>query len=609
MSQTNDLFAELAQKYIENVSSDSIIDIITFATAPWGLNVNLYPSQKFILKTFYGMELDGIQRDIIVNDDVNEKELYKFSEKEFMQYLIDEGRTNLKEYIPGKSFSELILCCGRRSSKSSMSAIIANYEAYKLLKKENPQKYYGLLTGQEIRITAVSISDDDATGLFEMIFMRSLNCDYLKTRMPKPGTQTYCVFQTDYDINNLGKKATIRIQCGGSSANSLRGKNNIIVIFDEAAFFIDNSNRYSGQEVYNALTPSTATFTNPNTKRCDGKVLTLSSPYSKSGVFWDLYNQSFREPERTLMFKMYTSMLNPHIDPEYLKSKKRANRESFNREFGAEFSDNIASWLDEYELKKLDEFLDKTRTVNLSTGKHGVEYFYGIDLGQKNDGIAISIVHKENSNIILDYTNVWFGSESDIWDYRDSIYRNCKEFSGYDIIPIMAVAEKIKSLCQYFPPKSGWFDQWSGYALDEQLKARNIYAFRPVAVSEGLNMQIFNITKSLITDGILKLFNHPVLISEIQALEIERHSGKFKVHAPSRPGFHDDITTSLSRAVYECHNHYKDNVQYASIAFNKNGVESNAKNANEYFSYLKKRAKQHGGIYEKRNINIGRNRI
>ena len=609
--QNNNIFEGLAQQYYDNVSKKSSIDVISFATSSWGLNVKLLPVQKFVLKCYYGMELDSIEKNIPVKDEVNEKLLHTFTEKEFMTFLIEEGRTNLKEYVPGNEFTELILCCGRRSTKSSLSSIVANYEAYKLLKIANPQKFYPMLAGQEIRITAVSVSDEDATSLFDMVLMRALNCDFLKNRMPKPGTQTYCNFQTDNDIDSFGKnkRASIRVQCGGSSANSLRGKNNIIVIFDEAAFFIDNSNRYSGQEVYNALTPSTATFTNPHTKKCDGKILTLSSPYSKSGIFWNLYNQSYRETDRMLMFKMYTSMMNPTIDPEYLKSKRRQDKQSFSREFGAEFTDNITGWLDDADVKKLDESTDKTRTVSLRQGRPNIEYFYGIDLGQKNDGIAVAIVHKEENCITLDYADVWYGSESDVWDYKDSIYKNCRELSGYDIIPLGIIADRIKKLGEAFPIRSGWFDQWSGFALDEQLKTRGVVALRTQPASEGLNMQIFQGVRGLLTDGLLKIFNHPVLTAELQLLEVERSGGKFKVHAPVRVGFHDDISTAYTRAVHECYNYYKDNTIYASQAFNKNGMETESRSMNEYYSYLKKKSQHHGGLNEKRMPNNIRGRF
>ena len=63
----NNLIAQIANEFISG-SSDEVVDIISFAEAPWGLNLNLYPAQKFVLKCFYGMELDDKSRNIVVND-------------------------------------------------------------------------------------------------------------------------------------------------------------------------------------------------------------------------------------------------------------------------------------------------------------------------------------------------------------------------------------------------------------------------------------------------------------------------------------------------------------------------------------------------------------
>jgi hypothetical protein len=44
------------------------VDIVSFAEAQWGLNIKLFPVQKFILKTFYGLPLDNNEKNILVPD-------------------------------------------------------------------------------------------------------------------------------------------------------------------------------------------------------------------------------------------------------------------------------------------------------------------------------------------------------------------------------------------------------------------------------------------------------------------------------------------------------------------------------------------------------------
>ena len=112
---------DIAQTYRKSKSTMATVDIVTFAEAQWGLNIKLFPVQKFILKTFYGLELDNDDKNIIVPDEMNTKELGRFTETGFMDFLIETGRTNLREYKPNESKRQLVLCCGRRSSKCQSS--------------------------------------------------------------------------------------------------------------------------------------------------------------------------------------------------------------------------------------------------------------------------------------------------------------------------------------------------------------------------------------------------------------------------------------------------------------------------------------------------------
>ena len=66
-------------------------NVLEFVNAPWGLGLGctkdvppLYPVQRFILKCYYGLDMTkGSDRDIIVNDKFNEKELYRFNETDY----------------------------------------------------------------------------------------------------------------------------------------------------------------------------------------------------------------------------------------------------------------------------------------------------------------------------------------------------------------------------------------------------------------------------------------------------------------------------------------------------------------------------------------------
>ena len=144
-------FQDIAETYRKNKATTSTVDVVSFAEAQWGLGQKLFPVQKFILKTLYGLELDNTAKTIVVPDEMNMKEIGRFTESEFMDFLIDTGRTNLKDYTPGKGRRELVLNCGRRSSKcqaedAMIYTSIGSITCGELLRRIKDGENIGLLT-------------------------------------------------------------------------------------------------------------------------------------------------------------------------------------------------------------------------------------------------------------------------------------------------------------------------------------------------------------------------------------------------------------------------------------------------------------------------------
>lgn len=591
------LLAEISKEFVSGAAET--VDIITFVESPWGLGVDLTPVQRFTLKCMYGLPLDDTGKTIEVPDVVNEHVLYTFTEREFLRWLYAEKRCNVEE-TEGRVFQNLILAWGRRSGKSLLAACISNYEMYRLLRQPDPARYYNQSPGSIISILNVAPTDDQAGELFETAQTMAMKCPYIKDRVLR-STMTYFDIQTDTDIRMGRKRASLASISGGCSSNSLRGKNAIVIIMDEMAFFIDNNGRFSGSEVYNALEPSRLTF------RRDGKVICISSPYAKFGKFYELWQDSFQETELTLSFKMYSSMVNaPRCEPAILKAARKANRTKFMCEYGGEFSDTITAWVDdESELKRC--------IVNMSPpgrGIHDVSYYYGIDLGFKNDGTSIAIVHKDmdTNKIHLDYANVWYSGSSDVWEIEDSIYRDCNKFAGLELIRMADIVAEIKELVRWFPAKEGVFDQHNGYALAELFMAEHLPQFAMEAFSDSLNSQVYQLVKRLYAEQLLVLYEHPVLIKEMLTLEAEKRArDKTIVRAPVRRGAHDDISDAYCRAVWKCYNSFKERPANIATGTGGVGMPTRIGKIETQASFIVKRLKSHGehprGLYT-----IGRRR-
>lgn len=437
---------------------------------------------------------------------------------------------------------------------SSITSIIANYELYKLLKKINPQEYYGFPEGQEIAITCVATDGEQAGTLFDMIKSRMLNSKFMSDSIINDSSSTMEI-QTanDIELYGKGKKSTIKVITGGCSSTGLRSKNNLLVILDEAAYFSDNNGKHSGQAVYDALTPSVASFTKSGmTSDGDGRVILLSSPASKSGLFWDSFNYGWNDPDNVLVLKMYSAMVNPTVDSSFLRKEYKKSPTTFMVEYGGEFSENTSAWIEDVEA--FEKCINKSVTNNPSKGVTGVEYYMGIDLGLKNDATAISIVHKEDNKIILDRLDVFFSGSSDIWKFPNSIYKDCIEFSGYDTIPLSKIAERIKELCRWFPIKAGTYDMWAaGFALQEML-GDGYERITMRSYNSGTTNEMWGILEALINEQLLDIWDNNLLIEEIKSLECNRKGGNVIIRAPQREGFHDDASFAFAIACYLCYN-------------------------------------------------------
>ena len=91
-------------------------DIIDFVESSWGLHTRLYPVQKIILKAHYGIPLDDTEADIHISDWRRENWQH-LTEAGYLRYLFDDGRSNIREVVPGEERRQMVLSIGRRSGK------------------------------------------------------------------------------------------------------------------------------------------------------------------------------------------------------------------------------------------------------------------------------------------------------------------------------------------------------------------------------------------------------------------------------------------------------------------------------------------------------------
>lgn len=544
------------------LKDDTERNIIEFSEAPWGLGLGsvsgvppLYPVQKFIFKCYYNLELNNnAEHNIIVRDRFNEKERYRFNEYEYLQFLRDEGRINIKETTGRKEDTRpnLLLVIGRRGTKTTTIGVIVCFETYQLLKKVSPQEYYNIMPDDEIRVTCIATAQEQSSELFRRITGHLERSEYFKKYRNKP-TQSFMLLNTQRDIEQYGgDRSSIRIVAAPCSARGLRSPNNIMVIFDELAhFFEEGGSDKADEAVYEAVTPSIARFNAPDGTP-HGKVISISSPHHKSGKFFKLYERSM-DPDCAdlLMIQAPSWEVDYTLSPKYLRSKYAEGPVSYNSEFGAKFSDRITAWIENEELLRIN-IIPGLRLKEKSYER--IPHFMGIDVGLKNDGTAIAITHIVNelvagemkSFIVLDYIAARYAHDE-----------------GKDFFKPDEMAEWILEVLPKFYIVEGMMDQYYGLALIPMIHDKGFKQVQAVNCSRDFNSKVYqNLMvkmldtalripedKERIVDG--KKTKDLDLITELLKLRATSYSKYIiSVEAPEIKGVHDDLSDAFARSVY-----------------------------------------------------------
>lgn len=584
-------------KPVASATNDSpkIFSVLDYIEQPWGLNMKLFPAQRFLVKLYYHLELDDTLPDdpnkqIVITDMLKTEVKYRLTEKQYLAYLFNEGRCNIGEQDHVRR--ELVLSIGRRAGKTTLSGIFASYEVYRLLNLYNPQEYYGLPNGNRIQIISVATDKDQAGLLFNEVSSHMAKCEYFKPYIAS-NTQTFMNFRTPYDIEKFGKeirnndgkyqslngKASIRVTFKGANGKGLRGAGNVVIILDEVAHFLEKGGA-SADEVYAAVNPSSAAFSrkDPTTGRpaidpitgkeapVESRVILISSPLGKSGLFYNKFDLAMRGglgAENIIAIQAPTWEINPTVPSSYYKESYHADPIKFMVEHGAEFSDQVRGWIErESDLQAC--IRPEMRPKRAAAPK--MPHQMGIDVGLVGDGTAVAITHVEKEEIVLDYHEVWYAGT----DWRESnphletwTTDYAKQLTVEQRLDFDALAEWIEVLCRRFHITAGLFDRHMGIPLEQALFKKGYKQFVSEFFTRDQTSKMFQRAKLHMYNNQLALYDFPLpersklgakhspLIAELLTLQATQVSKNITVvEAPNKVDAHDDMSDALVRAIW-----------------------------------------------------------
>jgi len=227
------------------------------------------------------------------------------------------------------------------------------------------------------------------------------------------------------------QRTTVRFKKGSriialpNSPQLLRGYTANQVICDEGAFFKDDDLVF-----YNVLYPMLATT--------DGTLIVSSTPWSKDSVFYRMCQSKDFSPHIATQAQVVQSGLIKQSFIDEMKAQLPAER--FQREFEAEFVEDVDAWLTQSLIVQcIDSQLQPYDFQDMPKG----EFYVGVDFGKEQDfsvvlvvekvGQVLRSVHVHRFPLKTEYASVigYVKSLQDRWQSVRAVYADITGVGGY----------------------------------------------------------------------------------------------------------------------------------------------------------------------------------
>ena len=535
---------------IEFVESEKYLGLPVQKPTP----IDLYPLQRIMLKAFYAGST-GNESLSLDDEEVKLCKLNNLEDENVSDIFIKQNNGIIK--------SEMVLVWGRRSGKDFCIAILACYEAAKLLESPfgDPYRLYNLGSGAPFTILTVANSSAQAQVLFNEIKDKILKSQYFSDKIVPEGIladQIHLLTPADkirnaemLDRGLPQNPGSVIIRSGHSNSDSLAGISCYCLLLDEIGLYKQTPGSGGGDSIYRTLAPATSTYIRKVTSTdeygketskdvYDGKIICISSPRGKEGIFFDLYRKSPNVKHR-VMCKLPTWVVNPSQTRELLREKfTNMTEEEFMMEFGAEFSGTAGQTFFTRDM------VDKCFYNNMKlkdNGESGYSYFCHLDPATSSHNYALCVCHKE----------IFLNQETGKTDFK-IIVDHIRYWQPLEGKPILTeeVDSYIIGLSKKFNFELVTFDQWNSQHSIEHLKKHSIPA-KMTRFTKRYKIIIYDNLYDLSSSGRLFIPNHDLLKNEMLYLQRRYTPTGYKVFA-KKDGLvkTDDVSDALAGAAYAC---------------------------------------------------------
>lgn len=267
---------------------------------------------------------------------------------------------------------ELWLVIGRRGGKSQIAALLAVFEAAF-------KDYSDRLSPGEVATVMVLACDRRQARTVMRYISGLLHSNAMLERM---------IVREERESIELTNRTVIEVST--ASFRAVRGYTVACVIADEIAFWRSDDSANPDWEILNALRPAMATL--------DGKLIALSSPYSKRGALWDTHRRYFGKPGPILVAQAESRTMNPSLPQRVIDEAMQRDPEAASAEYMA----NFRADLERFVTREVIEAATRPGRPELPYRSEHHYCAFTDPSGGGADGFTLAIGHTEGNQIVVD---------------------------------------------------------------------------------------------------------------------------------------------------------------------------------------------------------------
>lgn len=398
--------------------------------------------------------------------------------------------------MPKEGFRNSLLLCGRRSGKSKIAGLLGCAEAV----MSGREQY--LSPGEQGLVTVISPSRAQST-LVASYITACFETPLLKKEVASTAKNTILL------------KNGVRVVILCNDWRTCRGYSLLCCIIDEICFLRNSELQVKNDaELIAAIKPALSTT--------QGKLIGISSPYSKKGHAWERYKANFGNPKgRTLIWQAPSLLMNSAtLTQKEVDDAMAEDRASALAEYYAQWRSDVGAFID---LELLEKLIVTGRTS--LPPKPGIRFqaFADVSGGTGGDHAALAISHRrDDGKIIIDLARCWRAPHNPL----EVIDQMCRILREYRITQCVG-------------------DNYSAGFVKQKFEDRGIRYIKCDAPKSTLYLEAL----PQLCSGGVELLDSKQLIDEFCNLERRTRSGG-KDSVDHSPNSHDDLCNAVAGALF-----------------------------------------------------------